>query len=120
MLLCWPLVLRKLFITMPIVGAYVFPHGAITLDPENRDFDGIPAAKPTSKEECIKLHKAISENAASLVSTLPDLIILSTPHGLRLEDDFLLLGNSKVYLTTVYSGYIIFKITKCILGYRKR
>lgn len=86
---------------MPIVGCFIFPHGAITLDPETRDFDGIPAVKPTSKEECIKLHEAMKANAKSLVDMRPDLIILSTPHGLKLENSFLFLGNSKVILLKV-------------------
>jgi len=81
---------------MPIVGGFVFPHGAITLDPDTRNFDGIPAVKPTSKAECIKLHEAMKANADSLVDLRPDLIILSTPHGLKLQNDFLFLGNSKV------------------------
>lgn len=81
---------------MPVVGCFAFPHGAITLDPETRDFNGTPAVKPTSKEECIKLHAAMEENARSLVDLRPDLIIMSTPHGLKLQNNFLLLGNSKV------------------------
>lgn len=81
-----------------MVGSFVFPHGAITLDPDTRNFDGVPAATPTSKEECIKLHNAMTENAESLVNLKPDLIILSTPHGLKLANDFLFVGNSKVFL----------------------
>lgn len=88
---------RDFFIKrMPLIGAFVFPHGAITLDPETRDFTKIPAVKPSSKEECIKLHNAMELNAAMLVDARPDLIILSTPHGLKIQNNYLFLGNSKV------------------------
>jgi len=83
-------------LTMTIVGCFIFPHGAITLDPLTRDFSGIPAVRPTSRKECIKLHEAMTANAKSLVDLRPDLIILSTPHGLKLQNNFLFVGNSMV------------------------
>lgn len=105
---------------MPIVGCFIFGHGGIILDPANRDFDGIPAVKPTSKDECIKLHEAMKANAESLVDTRPDLIILSTPHGVRLKNSFLFLGNSKVVILSPYITLPFHtKAKNSVLGERK-
>jgi hypothetical protein len=81
-----------------IVGAFCFPHGAITLDPETRNFSNVEAAQPDSKEKCIRLHHAMAmrAQARALVSTKPDLIILSTPHGLKVQKSYLFLSNNKV------------------------
>ncbi|KAJ6636478.1 Protein TTE1956 [Pseudolycoriella hygida] len=89
---------------MPIVGGFVFPHGAITLDPNTRDFNVVPAVKPTSKQDSINLHSAMAKNAESLVNLRPDLIIFSTPHGLRLKNSFLFLSNLKAKGSAEWDG----------------
>jgi len=81
---------------MPFLGGFVFPHGAITLDPDTRDLSGVPAYLPTTKENCIKLHEAMKAQAEKLVELKPDVIIMSTPHGLRLTNSFVCLGNNHV------------------------
>eukprot|EP00823_Brevimastigomonas_motovehiculus_P007014 TRINITY_DN6033_c0_g1_i1.p1 TRINITY_DN6033_c0_g1~~TRINITY_DN6033_c0_g1_i1.p1 ORF type:complete len:326 (-),score=43.60 TRINITY_DN6033_c0_g1_i1:251-1183(-) len=67
-----------------VLFASVFPHGDFALAPELIDF------KNGSKElnlACIQLGKTISD-------LKPDLIFLSTPHGLAGSDDFLLYSNT--------------------------
>lgn len=82
---------------MPIVGGFVFPHGAITLDPDTRDLTQVPAYRPEeTKQDCLRLHAAMKLQAEILVGTRPELIILTTPHGLRLRDSFVAHGNSMV------------------------
>jgi hypothetical protein len=86
----------KLKLRIPLVGGFVFPHGTITLDPETRDLSGQPAYLPTTKENCIKLHEAMKSQAEILVRTNPDLIIYTTPHGLKLKEHFLFVKNAIV------------------------
>jgi len=81
---------------LEIVGAFIFPHGTITLDPETRDFSGTPALLPTSKDECIKLHYGMKMAAEKLVSLKPDIVIFSTPHGITVQKEFLFIANTKV------------------------
>jgi len=89
---------------MELVGAFVFPHGAITLDPDTRDFSNVPANLPTSKEECIKLHAGMKLAAETLIASKPDVIIMSTPHGLTLQRQYLFMGNNKAQGSAEWDG----------------
>ncbi|RWS12913.1 hypothetical protein B4U79_17352 [Dinothrombium tinctorium] len=80
---------------MTIVGEFVFPHGTTPLDPQVRDFANVPAARPTTKEECIKLHKAMRQTAVALIETQPELIVFSTPHGIKIENSYAIYDRNK-------------------------
>ncbi|OXA59983.1 uncharacterized protein LOC110843953 [Folsomia candida] len=79
---------------MPLVGCYIFPHGAISLDPSTRDLTKVPAYRPNTKRDCLKLHAAMNLQAKILVESKPNVIFLTTPHGLRLRENFVAHGNT--------------------------
>jgi aromatic ring-opening dioxygenase LigB subunit len=60
---------------MPLVGSFVLPHGALVLD----------EAKPIYSAE---LNRAMKQAAQDLVALRPDVVLLSTPHGIALDSDF--------------------------------
>ena len=70
---------------MPLVGAFIMPHGAITLSKTNPGTP--PAAHP--------LHDACMEAAKQINDLHPDYIFLTTPHGVSLNDDYVIYGNAK-------------------------
>ena len=61
-----------------IVGAFVMPHGGIALDP-NFFTNGSNA---TTLEEAWKLHDACVQVGKHVRQMAPDMIVLSTPHGI--------------------------------------
>ncbi len=63
---------------MVVVGAYILPHGAMILDPNK---DKIP-------KEAIDIHHAMIKMAKNINDLKPDLIFLTTPHGIALSNDF--------------------------------
>jgi aromatic ring-opening dioxygenase LigB subunit len=76
----------SLWPTMPIVGCGVLPHGCLVLDATE---DEVPPPGALS------LHRGMVE-AAEWVRTLqPDIILLSTPHGITLEKEWAIYNNTK-------------------------
>ncbi|MFX0096695.1 MAG: hypothetical protein ACFE7E_02935 [Candidatus Hodarchaeota archaeon] len=63
---------------MPLVGAFILPHGSIILDPEKKN---IP-------KETIRLHEAMIKISNTVAGLEPNLIFLTTPHGIALTHDF--------------------------------
>ena len=63
---------------MPILSAYIFPHGALTLDPSR--FPEYP--------ELQILHNNISKIALEIYNLNPDNILLITPHGISLSKTY--------------------------------
>ena len=59
-----------------LVGAVVMPHGGIALAPWN-----LNTTNTTVQKEAWALHDACAEVAAFLQSLQPDIVLLSTPHG---------------------------------------
>lgn len=73
-----------------LVGSFVIPHGGITLNP-SMDFTQEPGYTRGAEKSIQKLHEGMKTAANDLVKLRPDLIILSTPHGFYLEDNFVTL-----------------------------
>jgi hypothetical protein len=67
-----------------IVAAAVIPHGDFAYDPSLVDY----------KNGSAEIHNASVDLGAELASLAPDLIFLSTPHGIALDNDFLFYENS--------------------------
>ncbi|MFW9991518.1 MAG: hypothetical protein ACFFD4_05625 [Candidatus Odinarchaeota archaeon] len=59
---------------MTLVDAFILPHGSLVLNP--------------SREDIKKLHNAMLEVASEIKNAEPDLIFLTTPHGISLNNDF--------------------------------
>eukprot|EP00455_Lapot_gusevi_P037101 TRINITY_DN4138_c0_g1_i2.p1 TRINITY_DN4138_c0_g1~~TRINITY_DN4138_c0_g1_i2.p1 ORF type:complete len:328 (+),score=28.29 TRINITY_DN4138_c0_g1_i2:74-1057(+) len=78
---------------MPIVGSFILPHGALTLDPPSNPIPG-----------CSELHDAMKTCAERIAALQPDLILLSTPHNLLLEHDFAFLKNPRAAGTAEWEG----------------
>ena len=83
-----PVLLLFLLATRPassrVVGAAVIPHGDFTFDPSLVHF------KNGSKE----LHAAAIGAGKAISALRPELIFLTTPHGMALERDFAVYENS--------------------------
>lgn len=60
---------------MPLVGSFILPHGALLLDPTKPEYDD-------------ELHQAMRQAARDVASLRPDVLLLSTPHGLAHSTDF--------------------------------
>ena len=72
-----------------IVGAAVVPHGDFAFAPE----------LVNNTNGSLEVHRACTELGAWIDSLQPTLIVLSTPHGMALDTDFL------AYLNTNGSGF---------------
>lgn len=77
-----------------VVGAFVLPHGGVALDPRNFN-----TTNRTEKCEAKELHDACLKVGRDVQSVNPDIVFLSTPHGLSDYRNFLLYGNA------IGSGY---------------
>ncbi len=60
-----------------IIGAFVLPHGGISLDPTYFN-----TSNETAKQEAWAIHNAALGVGDSITALNPDLILLSTPHGI--------------------------------------
>ena len=67
-----------------IVGAFVLPHGGIALDP-NYFTNGSNAS---TLQEAWELHNACVQVGEQVRQMAPDLIVLSTPHGIADLNNF--------------------------------
>eukprot|EP01084_Bolivina_argentea_P257591 434028_1 len=60
-----------------LVGAFLFPHGALILDPD-----------PNTETKSHQLHKAMKKSAETIKTLKPDLILLTSPHGILLSNSY--------------------------------
>jgi len=63
---------------MVIAGAFILPHGSMILDPKKK---GLP-------KEAKELHKAMIDATLAIEKLKPDLIFMTSPHGIALSNDF--------------------------------
>lgn len=77
-----------------ILASFVMPHGGIALDPNHFN-----TTNATSKTEAWEVHKACVKVGQQLHDLQPDLVFLSTPHGVSDLTNFLL------YLNPFGQGY---------------
>lgn len=73
---------------MPLVGAFVLPHGSMILEPKKR---AVP-------KEAIEIHNAMVSVSNTIINLEPSLIFLTSPHGVALSHDF------GIYLNVAGSG----------------
>lgn len=59
-----------------IIGAFVLPHGGIALNPSRFE-----TTSKVKKQEAWQIHRAAVEVGRHIQDLKPDLIFLSTPHG---------------------------------------
>ncbi|XP_046565316.1 LOW QUALITY PROTEIN: uncharacterized protein LOC124274030 [Haliotis rubra] len=64
-------------VTCKLLAGYVMPHGGIALDPTHFN-----TTNTTSRAEAWELHKACVAVGQQIDEIAPDLIFLSTPHGI--------------------------------------
>ena len=67
-----------------IIGAFVLPHGGIALDPNYFTNE----SNATTLQEAWELHDACVQIGEEMHQLSPDLIVLSTPHGIADLNDF--------------------------------
>ena len=67
-----------------IIGAFVLPHGGIALDPNYFTNE----SNATTLQEAWELHDACVQVGEEIRQLSPDLIVLSTPHGIADLNDF--------------------------------
>ncbi|XP_070542101.1 protein CA_C1420-like [Ptychodera flava] len=75
-----------------IIGAFVLPHGGIALDPSHFN-----TTNETSKAQAIALHKAANDVGRKIRNLNPEVVFLSTPHGIADMNDYLLYMNSAAF-----------------------
>ncbi|RWS23105.1 hypothetical protein B4U80_13436 [Leptotrombidium deliense] len=89
---------------MQIVGAFLFPHGTPPLNPETMDTSKVPAYQSTTREGCIRIHNAMRKTATALLNTAPDLIIMTTPHGFKVPDTYVIYNDEWISGTAEWNG----------------
>lgn len=77
------------FASCKIVGAFVLPHGGIALDPVNFN-----TTNHTARLEAKALHEACRKVGQDVQDVKPEVIFLSTPHGLADYRNFLVYSNA--------------------------
>ncbi|XP_041366426.1 uncharacterized protein LOC121381246 isoform X2 [Gigantopelta aegis] len=88
------------FLTVPdlsfskLLAGFVHPHGGIALDPKYFN-----TTNHTAKHEAWEIHNACTRIGQIVISLAPDIIFLSTPHGI--SD----LNNFVFYLNPTGAGY---------------
>ena len=73
-----------------LIGAFVLPHGGVALDPGNFN-----TTNSTEREEARALHKACLQVGQEVSDLQPEVIVLSTPHGIADYRNFVLYLNSQ-------------------------
>lgn len=73
-----------------VIGAYVLPHGGLALDPKNFN-----TTNSTEILEAHELHNACQKVGQAVRSAQPDVIFLSTPHGLADYRNFIIYSNAE-------------------------
>ncbi|BFZ00578.1 hypothetical protein BsWGS_03620 [Bradybaena similaris] len=76
-----------------ILANFVMPHGGIALDPTHFN-----TTSPAALEQAWEIHRASKQVGEEIAALKPDLIVLSTPHGVSDLRNFLL------YLNPLASG----------------
>ncbi|MFX1534481.1 MAG: hypothetical protein ACFFDI_09700 [Promethearchaeota archaeon] len=86
---------------MTLIGAFILPHGSMILDPSKKDV-------PVQAKE---LHDAMRDTVRVIEKIQPDLIFLSTPHGIALSHDFGIYMNKQGSGNAEWEGeYTNFKV----------
>ena len=70
---------------MPLVGACVLPHGCFTLDPDQEQRDYF------YKQDALALQSGMKKTCEWIIE--PDVIFVSTPHGLSSQENYLVYLN---------------------------
>jgi len=78
---------------MGIIGAFIVPHGAMILDRER--------AKELKAE---RLHDAMLETAKVIRQLKPEVIFLTSPHGISLSNDFAIYLNEKAFCSAEWEN----------------
>ncbi|MFX0091156.1 MAG: hypothetical protein ACFFBD_05275 [Candidatus Hodarchaeota archaeon] len=86
---------------MSLKGVFILPHGSMILDPSKED---IPV-------QAKNLHSAMQNAAHTIKELHPDLIFLTTPHGIALSHDFGIYMNKGASGSAEWNGeYSNFKV----------
>jgi hypothetical protein len=89
-----------------IISSFILPHGGIALDPNHFETNN-----QTKRDEAIQIHNILKNISKKIIQLKPDIIFLSTPHGLSDDKNFLFYQNKKGYGNAEtegnYKGYEI-------------
>jgi aromatic ring-opening dioxygenase LigB subunit len=78
---------------MVISAIFIVPHGALILD-----------ALPSHKDGRYELNKAMMQVATQISELNPDVILVTSPHGISLSDDFGIYFNESAHGTAEWEG----------------
>ena len=81
-------------VSSKLIGNFVMPHGGIALDPTHFN-----TTNSTSLEEAWQIHEACITVGEEISKLNPDLILLSTPHGIADLRNFVFYLNPAAYGT---------------------
>ncbi len=79
---------------MSLIGIYIMPHGALTLDPGR--YPQFP--------ETATVHAAARQLASEIAKQSPDVILLTTPHGIALGETYAVYLNESAEGTSEWMG----------------
>jgi aromatic ring-opening dioxygenase LigB subunit len=79
---------------MPIISSYILPHGALSLNP----------SKYPEMKDLTSLHKSCVKISEDIYSLKPDVIVLTTPHGINLTKSFGVYLNSNAEGSAEWQG----------------
>jgi aromatic ring-opening dioxygenase LigB subunit len=78
---------------MGIIGAFILPHGAMVLD-----------EKKAKKHQALELHNAMKQIAQEIKDLKPDIIFLTSPHGISHSNDFGIYLNQAASCSAEWDG----------------
>jgi aromatic ring-opening dioxygenase LigB subunit len=78
---------------MGIVGAFILPHGAMILD-----------KRKAQENNALELHNAMKQMAKQIKSLEPDIIFLTSPHGVSHSNDFGIYLNKAASCSAEWNG----------------
>lgn len=88
----WPLVLitQWRLSAAAVIGAFVMPHGGIALDPSYFNTSSAEALKLANE-----LHNACQKLGMEFADLQPEVVFLSTPHGIAHQHDYAVYQNTR-------------------------
>ncbi|XP_055332948.1 protein TTE1956-like [Paramacrobiotus metropolitanus] len=86
--LCLPLLAQD--VSGKVIGAFVVPHGGLALDPFYANI-----TNATAKDLADQIHQSLIRVSREIGALSPDIIFLSTPHGISDLENFVFYLNKK-------------------------
>ena len=88
-----------------VIGGAIIPHGDFAFDP----------SLVNSSSSALLLHEACVNLGEKISDLKPDIILLSTPHGVALDIDFAIYGNTHLGDTRQLERILMIQLMRIIM-----